>query len=255
MYMATLIGSSVNDFAQVFLLTYRKFLTPFKLLQLIIKFYNFYITRKDADAGGSSKVPRDRLLFGSLMWAADVNTRFHQVKRLRMCNFLKTWMERFANDFDSRMIEAYRFFVEQSVAQHEGERLAKQLSSLIDRERPKSLYRGVFVAATSPPTPIMPRNAENFGFLDLDPMEIARQLTLIEYENYSKIQVTRSFVSSESQFASFSPSSYPLLKCAVLRVSQYGVDEARQGNHRPEHYPHDISLQSGQHVDRHADRL
>ncbi|SRR6266498_2664256 len=39
-----------------------------------------------------------------------------------------------------------------------------------------------------PPPPILPKNIKKLKFLDIDPLEIARQLTIIESKLYNKIQ-------------------------------------------------------------------
>jgi len=40
----------------------------------------------------------------------------------------------------------------------------------------------------APPAPILPKNIKKLRFLDIDPLEIARQLTLIESKLYNKIK-------------------------------------------------------------------
>ena len=39
-----------------------------------------------------------------------------------------------------------------------------------------------------PPASILPKNIKKLKFLDIDPLEIARQLTIIESRLYNKIQ-------------------------------------------------------------------
>ena len=42
--------------------------------------------------------------------------------------------------------------------------------------------------ASAPPAPILPKNIKKLKFLDIDPLEIARQLTILESKLYNKIQ-------------------------------------------------------------------
>src|SRR5689334_16797968 len=46
----------------------------------------------------------------------------------------------------------------------------------------------VLTTADRPPPPILPKNIKKLKFLDIDPLEIGRQLTLIECKLYNKIQ-------------------------------------------------------------------
>jgi len=45
----------------------------------------------------------------------------------------------------------------------------------------------ILTNADRPPASILPKNIKKLKFLDLDPLEIARQLTLIESKLYNKI--------------------------------------------------------------------
>lgn len=46
----------------------------------------------------------------------------------------------------------------------------------------------VVTNSDKPPPPILPKNIKKLKFLDIDPLEIARQLTIIESKLYNKIQ-------------------------------------------------------------------
>lgn len=50
----------MNERAQIFLLTYRKYIPPHKLLQLIIRAYNAYVDKIDPGFEAALKVKRLR---------------------------------------------------------------------------------------------------------------------------------------------------------------------------------------------------
>nr|KAJ3412426.1 hypothetical protein HK105_002352 [Polyrhizophydium stewartii] len=116
--------------------------------------------------------------------------------RLRVFNVLKSWIENYLGQ-DPEDMEALlmvRHFAETKMAQHMSA-ASIQLVRLIDRRRENGPSLGVgrlvAVAATrEAPPPILPKNLRRFKFLDLDPLEVARQLTIKESEIFSQIQIS-----------------------------------------------------------------
>ncbi len=106
-FKSFLLGLGVNENTKVFLLTYRKFLSSPNLLAYTIRAY----TQLDPRASATAT----------------------KVKRLRICNFLKNWLEKYYHDFegDTHMIETYREFVTNAVLANEGERLSNQVCTHI----------------------------------------------------------------------------------------------------------------------------
>lgn len=78
-------------------------------------------------------------------------------------------MEKYFHDFDGDelLITSYKFFVDGVIAQHEGERLSKQLAGLFEKPSTNKIY----VANRSPPTPIIPRS-DSFTLMEIDPIEV-----------------------------------------------------------------------------------
>lgn len=64
---------------------------------------------------------------------------------------------------------------------------AKHLSILIGRGRGKEAVQRKITALQAPPPPIIPKNNKKPKLLDIDPLELARQLTIMESELYQKI--------------------------------------------------------------------
>jgi son of sevenless-like protein len=64
---------------------------------------------------------------------------------------------------------------------------AKHLNILIDRGRGKEAVQRKITALQAPPPPIIPKNNKKPKLLDIDPLELARQLTIVESELYQKI--------------------------------------------------------------------
>lgn len=51
--------------------------------------------------------------------------------------------------------------------------------------------RNMIITITKdPPVPILPK-AETFTIVDLDPVEVARQMTLIEFDIYAAVRIKR----------------------------------------------------------------
>lgn len=52
---------------------------------------------------------------------------------------------------------------------------------------------------TSPPPPILPKNPKKLKLLDIDPQELARQLTVMEADLYKKIRPLECLTRSREQ--------------------------------------------------------
>jgi son of sevenless-like protein len=67
--------------------------------------------------------------------------------------------------------------------------LANQLQKLIDRREQGGMKKIVVTTlGKDVPPPILPRSLKKVKFLDLDPLEVARQLTIIESKAYNKLE-------------------------------------------------------------------
>lgn len=115
--------------------------------------------------------------------------------QLRVFNIFKSWMENFfmepptaaTRDWLTRM----KHFARSVMAEHIS--TTTVLTKLIEKRIVQGdvpFRRLVLNTTTQPPAPIVPRNLRKIRLLDLDPLEVARQLTLMESNLYNKIKPT-----------------------------------------------------------------
>ncbi|EGG23398.1 leucine-rich repeat-containing protein [Cavenderia fasciculata] len=148
-----------TDFAAAFLLTYRSFTTPADLMEMLIKSYN--------SIGGSS--------------IADEKKR--KITRLRVANVVKMWLGEHFHDFEEDsvlVLKLDQFINNQIIPEMDG--IGKNLKKLLYHEK----VTPVPTFSSAPPPSLAPK-AKDPSFIDLDPMEVARQMTLIESDLYRKI--------------------------------------------------------------------
>jgi son of sevenless len=109
------------------------------------------------------------------------------VINLRTISLLRSWVDKFPRDFQPQHIDL-GVYVEAWMQQLSDTRFSKiphaMLSSLARARSPKNTTLSYLL-----PTPksIIPK-VEPFALLDLDPLEIARQLSLVDFEVASRIQ-------------------------------------------------------------------
>ncbi|GBB99424.1 hypothetical protein RclHR1_03520004 [Rhizophagus clarus] len=164
-----------SNFIATFLLTYRSFCTTDEFFDMLVK--RFMI-----------QPPEDITPEELEVWQEKKQTPV----RLRVFNIMKTWLETYYIDGqDSHCLERMREFA--TTTMHENMAFAAvSLIKVIEKrqQQPKDAVFRALVQTNSdkPPTPILPKNIKKLKFLDIDPLEIARQLTLIECKLYNKIQ-------------------------------------------------------------------
>lgn len=109
--------------------------------------------------------------------------------RVMLGNVLKLWLENF-NDFTPEMHKTLTTFLNVEFGQGTkavtfAATLLQKMESLAGQDKQgKEL-----IFSSEAPAPIMPARISGFTYWDLDPMEIARQLTIIESATYQKIKV------------------------------------------------------------------
>ncbi|KAI8924487.1 ras guanine nucleotide exchange factor domain-containing protein [Entophlyctis helioformis] len=112
--------------------------------------------------------------------------------RLRVFNVIKSWIENYlgGDAEDLQALDLAREFADTKMKKYLPTASA-QLLRLIDRRRengPNAVTRLLTANNRDFPSPILPKNIRRFRFLDLDPLELARQLTLLESELFASIQ-------------------------------------------------------------------
>lgn len=94
----TSIAGSVSEYVDFFLLTYRSFITPNKVMEMLTQ--TFLINRTPADAESDDSTTAIQLQQEKLI-------------RLRICNFLKRWVEvYYEQDFDQDLMSAFSGFID-----------------------------------------------------------------------------------------------------------------------------------------------
>ncbi|KAI7873620.1 ras guanine nucleotide exchange factor domain-containing protein [Mucor mucedo] len=163
------------NFINTFLLTYRSFCSSVDLLNLLEARYNL-------------QCPPGLTQEESIMW----EEKKLKLVRLRVFNVLKNWLELYYNEDDSilldRLLEFTQTNIKVTLKFSNG-----QLESLIERRRQANTMdngglKKMILTLPDPPEPILPRNRRRFKLLDIDALEMARQLTIMDFKLYSAIK-------------------------------------------------------------------
>ncbi|KAF2705820.1 cell division control protein-like protein Cdc25 [Pleomassaria siparia CBS 279.74] len=167
------------SFNNTFLLTYRSFTTASELFEMLVKRW-------------SIQPP-----YG--LDQSDYKTWVEQKQkpiRFRVVNILKSWFDNYwmeGNDEDARiLIQRVYNFAKDHVATTSTPGAAPLMTSVEQRSRGPDMptKRLVLTLNTQTPQPILPKHMKKLRFLDIDPTEFARQLTIIESRLYGKIRPT-----------------------------------------------------------------
>ncbi|ORX73514.1 ras GEF [Anaeromyces robustus] len=161
------------NFTTTFLLTYRSFSSSTKLMAALLKRYS---------------LPQPPGL-------TDLNevNEWHEKKlkliRLRVCNVVKSWFESYCiekDPDDQRAFEMAKEFFERQIQSDPTFLTVSQLLDKFDKGFAKKIIPN---PGREAPLPIFPKSLRNrIRFIDLDPTEIARQLTLMCSKYYNQIQ-------------------------------------------------------------------
>ncbi|ETN41940.1 uncharacterized protein HMPREF1541_03879 [Cyphellophora europaea CBS 101466] len=166
-----------TTFNTTFLLTYRSFTTAAELFELLVQRFNI-------------QPPQGLTRDEYTMW----EDQKQKPTRFRVVNILKTWLEQYwmeNNDEESKaLLERASAFTTTTIA---GAKIpgATQIATIIDQRikgQDTSAKRLVLTLNNSAPPPILPKNMKKLKFLDVDPLEFARQLTILESKLYGKIK-------------------------------------------------------------------
>ncbi len=109
----------------------------------------------------------------------------------RVFNVLKSWLETYLKEGeDERFLDRIGRFASEEMAAFSPMSLAsKQVLRLIERRQGEGeMQVRKMVLPNSAPPPVLPKNLRKIKFLDIDPLEMARQLTLLESKLYCRIK-------------------------------------------------------------------
>ncbi|KAG2202213.1 hypothetical protein INT47_002132 [Mucor saturninus] len=162
------------SFIANFLLTYRSFCTTEEFVELLQERYNL--------------APPEELTPDELEIWTD---KKQKLVRLRVFNVMKNWLENYYNDEDEFILNKLQFFAN-TVICDSSSFSAEQLNRLIRKRRELSTNGGglkrLIPNAMSGPVPIVPKNMQHIRLLDTDPLELARQLSIMDFKLYSSIR-------------------------------------------------------------------
>lgn len=168
-----------SNFNNTFLLTYRSFTTARELFELLV--HRFGIQPPEGLAPADFETWRERK---------------QSPIRFRVVNILKNWFETFwmedsQEEETKNLIRDVYNFARDTVKSTETPGSAPLMAVLDQRMSGRDVGRRLIQTQNQPtPTPIMPKNMKKLKFLDIDPTEFARQLTIIESRLYGKIKPT-----------------------------------------------------------------
>ncbi|XP_043108481.1 son of sevenless homolog 2-like, partial [Puntigrus tetrazona] len=182
------------NFVRTFLTTYRSFCKPQELLDLLME--RFEIPEpKPTEADQMALENGDQPLSAELK---RFRKEFVQPVQLRVLNVFRQWVEHHFYDFEndpelSCELEEYLT----STTQLRGKSMRKWVESIIKimRRKKQTQSNGIShnITFESPPPPIewhisRPGSIDTFDLMTLHPIEIARQLTLLESDLYRAVR-------------------------------------------------------------------
>ncbi|KJX95524.1 cell division control protein Cdc25 [Zymoseptoria brevis] len=199
-----------SPFNNTFLLTYRSFTTAPELFELLVKRWTI---QPPYGLGG-----------------ADLETwvnRKQKPIRFRVVNILKSWFDNYwmeANDEASQQLMQRVYAFAKDTVQSTSTPGAGPLMTAIEqrmRGQDASSKRLVLTINSQAPQPIVPKNMKKLKFLDIDALEFARQLTIIESKLYGKIRPTECLNKTwQKKLAPGEPDPADNVKSLILHSNQ-----------------------------------
>ena len=165
-----------TSFNNTFLITYRSFTTAPELFGMLVDRFNI-------------QTPSGLSASEMQLWI----DRKQNPIRFRVVNILKNWFERHWVEIDDEanqeLLRKVLAFTQDSVATTKTPGSPQLLTAVLQRMRGQDAAKKLVPTPnTAAPAPIIPKNMKKLRFLDIDPLEFARQLTVIESRLYAKIR-------------------------------------------------------------------
>ncbi|ORZ25027.1 ras guanine nucleotide exchange factor domain-containing protein [Absidia repens] len=165
-----------SKFINTFLLTYRSFCTTEELFTALFARYTLQppagLTDDEVNTWNEKKL---------------------KLVRLRVFNVIKSWLDSYYIEEEDRvMLPTVLSFSENVIResmQFGAEQLGKAIQKRMNAEDSSQLRKMTLnVRTTEIPPPILPKNMKRLRFLEIDPLELARQLTMMDSKLYSRIK-------------------------------------------------------------------
>ncbi|KAI1894657.1 hypothetical protein AGOR_G00118020 [Albula goreensis] len=183
------------SFVKIFLTTYRSFCKPQELFGLLIERFEIpepKLTEDDQMALENGEQPLSAEL-------KRFRKEYVQPVQLRVLNVCRHWVEHHFYDFerDAELLRRLEEFIRMLRGASLGKAMRKWVESItkiIHRKKQAQANGSIHdITFESPPPPIMwhicqPGQTEQFDLMTLHPIEIARQLTLLEFDLYRAVQ-------------------------------------------------------------------
>lgn len=182
-------------FVRIFLTTYRSFCTPQNLLQLLIERYDIPEPNMVYEQSNADKdLEMDKIHKSSHRedWKR-YRAEYLQPVQMRVLNVLRHWVDHHFYDFerDATLLEKLLFFLETV----NGKTIRKWVESVLKiiqrkQEQEESHKQITFAYGNSPPAieHHLQVPESKINLLTLHPLELARQLTILEFELYKTVK-------------------------------------------------------------------
>ncbi|XP_065184257.1 son of sevenless homolog 1-like [Sycon ciliatum] len=170
-------------FVRIFLTTYRSFCDPPKFLSLLVERFRIPdppTTKEEEEvfmAGGKSRP-----------WMKRFRTEYVQPVQLRIMNVLRHWVEHHLYDFDADMSATLREFLKELHGKQRMRKWSESVERLLERGGMSVQQPHVFDVDPAPLEYHIAREPGDLNIYTTHPIEIARQLTLIESEMYRAVR-------------------------------------------------------------------
>ncbi|KAK3692665.1 ras guanine nucleotide exchange factor domain-containing protein [Podospora appendiculata] len=199
-----------SNFNNTFLLTYRSFTSARELFEMLVKRFGI-------------QPPAGLTIAEQDMWREGKQ----KLIRFRVVNILKNWFDTFWMEDQSeetkQLIRDVYNFAKDTVKSTETPGSAPLMSVLDQRLSGKEAgsRRMIQTVNQNTPAPIMPKNMKKLKFLDIDVIEFARQLTIIESRLYGKIKPTECLNKTwQKKVGEGEPEPAPNVKALILHSNQ-----------------------------------
>ncbi|GAB7358165.1 hypothetical protein MBLNU230_g0319t2 [Neophaeotheca triangularis] len=199
-----------SPFNNTFLLTYRSFTTATELFEMLVKRWS--IQPPYGLHGEPFQTWTDKK---------------QKPIRFRVVNILKSWFDNYwmeGNDESSQQLMQRVYSFAKDTVQSTSTPGAGPLMTAIEqrmRGQDASSKRLVLTLNSQAPPPIIPKNMKKLKFLDIDALEFARQLTIIESKLYGKIKPTECLNKTwQKKVNEGDPDPAPNVKALILHSNQ-----------------------------------
>ncbi|CAI9720907.1 son of sevenless homolog 1-like [Octopus vulgaris] len=176
-------------FVPTFLTTYRSFCTPQTLLDLLIERFDIPESevKQQSDDNPASGDPTSL----SLRDLKRLRKEYIKPVQFRVLNVLRHWVERHFYDFerDKSLLQKLFSFLDR-IQGKAMRKMARSITKVIYRKvESSSTERGTVLQSVPPPFEWhLAFASEEFDLMTLHPIEIARQVTLLEFDLYRAVQ-------------------------------------------------------------------